>query len=94
MNNKDNPRHDDIFDDLKIKKQENDSRYEQLLRLIDLVFLCNDPTDILQSEEPLFENGFPVDMLLKVIKWLFIEQDIRYWNWSGRNMFMNGIKGI
>lgn len=24
--------------------------------------------------------------ILKAIKWLFIEQDIRYWNYSGRNM--------
>ena len=95
MNQKDNPKHDDIINDLKMKKQEGNAKYEQLLLLIDSVFLCKDPTDIfLQPTELLFEKGFPVDMILKVIKWLFIEQDIRYWNWSGRNMFMNGIRGI
>ena len=24
----------------------------------------------------------------------FIPQDITYWNWSGRNMLYNGIRGI
>ena len=33
-----------------------------------------------------FETGLPVDHIVKAIKWLFIEQDIRYWNYSGRNM--------
>ncbi len=44
MNGKDNPRHDDILNDLKMKKQESSANYEQFLLLIDLVFLCNDPT--------------------------------------------------
>ena len=38
--------------------------------------------------------GRPVEMLLKVIKWFFIEQDIRYWNYSGRNMLKNGIDAL
>lgn len=33
-----------------------------------------------------FSAGLPADHILKTIKWLFIEQDIRYWNYSGRNM--------
>ena len=28
----------------------------------------------------------PIYIVLLAIKWLFIEQDITYWNWSGRNM--------
>jgi len=95
MNGKDNPRHDDIFNDLKEKKNRNISNYEKLLGLINLVFLCNDPDDIFRTECKLsFDVGFSTELLLKVIKWLFVEQDIRYWNWSGRNMFMSGIKEI
>ena len=41
-----------------------------------------------------FRSGYPVDMICKCIKWLFIEQDITYWNWSGRNMLYNGIKNF
>ena len=36
-----------------------------------------------------FKTGLPVDHIVKVIKWLFIEQDITYWNTSGRSMLMN-----
>jgi hypothetical protein len=95
LNGKDNPRHDDISNDLKEKKQRNSTIYQNLLKLIDLVFLCNDPEDILRQERmPVFDVGFSIELLLKVIKWFFIEQDVRYWNWSGRNMLMSGIKGI
>jgi len=95
MNGKDNPRHDDIFNDLKAKKQRSDANYKHLLKLIDMVFLCNDPEDILREEHLLtFDVGFSTELLLKVIKWFFIEQDVRYWNWSGRTMFMSGINGI
>ena len=34
-------------------------------------------------------NNHPVEIILLAVKWLFIEQDITYWNWSGRNMFWN-----
>jgi hypothetical protein len=95
LNDKDNPRHDDIFNDLREKKQRNFDSYQHLLKLINLVFLCNDPEDILCKEPmPAFEVDFSIELLLKVLKWFFIEQDVRYWNWSGRNMLMSGINGI
>ena len=95
MNGKDNPKHDDIFNDLRIKKRENEVAYRQLLLMIDSVCLCNDPDDIIINYTNIFFNGgFSIDLILKIIKWLFIEQDVRYWNWSGRNMFMTRIKGI
>ena len=31
-----------------------------------------------------FTTGYSAEHILKVLKWLFIEQDIRYWNYSGR----------
>ena len=31
-------------------------------------------------------RGFSLEVVLKVLKWLWIEQDIRYWNYSGRQM--------
>jgi len=95
LNGKDNPRHDDIISDLKEKKQRNITNYQLILKLIDLVYLCNDPADIISKKHlPNFDEGFSLELLLKVIKWFFIEQDVRYWNWSGRNMLMSGINGI
>lgn len=34
----------------------------------------------------------PVAIILLAIKWLFISEDIAYWNWSGRNMFMGKLQ--
>lgn len=69
MNRKDNPRHDDILNDLKNKKQEDNAKYEQLLLLIDSVFHCKEPTDIfLQPSELLFEKGFPEKIHYSTVK--------------------------
>lgn len=79
------PKHEDIGTDLQTKKMENPEEYKKLYQLLEKVFNCYDV-----SEEEInsvsFENGLPVDHIVKTIKWLFIEQDIRYWNYSGRNM--------
>jgi len=84
---RDNPKHEDITNDLKNKKIENPQMYNELYRLIKQVYECK---DIVPSsyQNLSFSTGYPLDLILGVIKWFFIEQDIRYWNYSGRGMFM------
>lgn len=79
------PKHDDIGEDLKLKKAESPQEYARLYELIKRVYECVDVTDS-EMTALSFSVGFPVDHILKIVKWLFIEQDIRYWNYSGRNM--------
>ena len=79
------PKHDDLGSDLEKKKAENPVMYRKLYLLLRSVYECHDVADK-QMENIKFATGLPVDHILKVIKWLFIEQDIRYWNYSGRNM--------
>nr|DAP89336.1 MAG TPA: hypothetical protein [Caudoviricetes sp.] len=79
------PKHDDLGYDLALKKQENPILYARLYDLLKKVYTCHDVEDI-EMEGITFKTGLPVDHILKTIKWLFIEQDIRYWNYSGRNM--------
>jgi hypothetical protein len=97
MNNQDNPKHDDIFNDLREKKNSSPTAYAVLLNALTDVFNCKDPngiyTNYLQELSSL-SHGLHPELILKVVKWLFIEQDIRYWNWSGRHMFMGGIRAI
>lgn len=79
------PTHDDINADLLRKKEENPKQYSKLYALLKKIYLCNDVTD----EEMFaieFRSGFSVEHIAKVLKWFFIEQDIRYWNYSGRAM--------
>jgi hypothetical protein len=74
-----------LKDDLIAKKDSNPEMYKRLYLLLRRIYECHDVTDdeMLDIE---FSIGLSVDHILKTIKWLFIEQDIRYWNYSGRNM--------
>ena len=75
----------DIEKDLELKKAENPEEYAKLYDVLKKVFECHDVADE-ELEENVFETGYPVDHIVKATKWLFIEQDIRYWNYSGRGM--------
>jgi len=86
------PKHKDIFDDLSSKKRENAGLALRLRNAIQGVHDCEDTEQILANYESLsFQAGYSVELILKVIKWFLIEQDIRDWNYSGRAMFMNGV---
>ena len=79
------PKHQDFGEDLEAKKLKNPEMYKKLYKLLEKVYLCHDITD--EDIQPLhFTSGYSPEHILKAIKWLFIEQDIRYWNYSGRNM--------
>ena len=89
------PKHDDIFDDLRLKRQENIAMCSRLHHAIDRVYNCEDPERILPEYTDIkFKEGYLLDLILKVIKWFLVEQDIRDWNYSGRQMFKNGIDEI
>lgn len=79
------PKHSDLEIDLQVKKDENSEMYKRLYFLLKKVYECHDVADD-EMKELVFSSGLPVDHILKTIKWLFIEQDIRYWNYSGRRM--------
>lgn len=85
------PKHDDLKKDLDIKKNAEPQKYKQLFDLIERVYNCQDVNDI-ELKAVDFKSGyFQTDLIVKTYKWLFIEQDIRYWNYSGREMLWNGI---
>jgi len=85
MRKRNYPKHDDFEQDLLKKKKENPEMFKKLYRILRRIFECHDV-----SEEEInrikFNVGLPVDHIVKTTKWLFIEQDIRYWNYSGRYM--------
>jgi len=86
------PSHTDILEDLKLKKKEDPKKYQKLLRAIECVWNCEDPDEVLSKFGDVhFKKGYPTDLVLKVLKWLFIEQDVTYWNYDGRGMLMLAI---
>lgn len=90
---RDYPTHDDILNDLREKYLEAPDKYEILYAALSATYYCA-YIDLSTINSLHFESGFPCDLLIKTLKWLFIEQDIRYWNYSGRDMLWNGIYSI
>ena len=80
------PSHASILKDLEEKRLAAPMEYQKVALIINRVYAC----ECIPDEELLsldFKDlGHPIDHILKAIKWLFIEQDITYWNWSGRAM--------
>lgn len=83
------PSHQDIFNDLRAKKLENHKDFPLLLKAIEKVWNCEEPDDVLKNLD--FKKGYSPELLLKILKWLFIEQDITYWNYDGRTMLKMAI---
>lgn len=85
------PSHAEIINDLSLKKSKNSNEYKKISRVLKAIYYC------LPIDENIFDNisleaGLltPQEVCLTV-KWLFIEQDMMYWNYSGRAMFYNAL---
>lgn len=90
---RDYPTHDNVLDDLEEKYRDNPYDYAILYDIIGKTYYCEyADLSILDSLD--FKSGFSCDLLVKTLKWLFIEQDIRYWNYSGRDMLWKSIYSI
>ncbi len=79
------PKHEDIRNDLLKKRKENPVMYRKLYNCLKTIYECKD-IDTTKLKKINFSSGLPVDHIVMVVKWFFIEQDIRYWNYSGREM--------
>lgn len=86
------PSHKDVFADVKIKKQERSADLENLVSAIERVWNCEEPDVVLKDMKFSYKKGLSMELLLKILKWLFIEQDITYWNYDGRTMLLHAIK--
>ena len=85
-----NPSHADIITDLTNKKDENPILYNELFTIMENTYNCKS-VDLPKASKIKFASGYSCDLIIGSLKWLFIEQDIRYWNYSGREMLWNGI---
>lgn len=87
------PSHDDIYYDLEKKAEENPQEFDKVRKIIKQLFECSHVEDkIIRSLN--FATGYSIEAILKSIQWLFIEQDMTYWNWSGREMFYSHLKEL
>lgn len=73
-------------------KQQYSIEYLQLSTIINEIYQCKsyEPTKLRNLN--LFSHILSAEELVLTIKWLFIEQDVTYWNWSGRHMLYQALK--
>jgi len=93
------PRHDSIIKLVQLIKKENKQGFSLMKEAIRKIYYCEEPIDILKEQKflPILNikvDGIKYETLLKVIKWLFIEQDVTYWSFSGRAMFYKGLQNV
>jgi len=89
------PRHDFIIEDLILKKQNLSAQeFQNLILSITDIYNCISVTNARNHVQNQQCIGESYELVLKVIKWFFIEQDITYWAESGRQMLYNAITSI
>ncbi len=85
---KSNPKHEDIAEEFKKKAQKFNKK--TILKAVELTFKGFEGEEVLRKlsvkEETSISGEISLLTLLKILKWMFIEQDIRDWNYSGRKM--------
>jgi len=91
--------HAEIASDFAIKKNENEDGFRDLLEAMEE--MCTgveaDVDEILKKHPNLqaaFRIGSNVEILLKVLKWMFIMEDIVYWNYDGRMKLYNYLRTV
>jgi hypothetical protein len=92
-------KHIEIAHDLRKKKKENKRKFKDLFNAITEIYKCreNDVDKILEKYNDLnksFKKGAKVEVLLKIVKWLFIMEDIVYWDNEGRSFLFNFLKYV
>lgn len=87
------PSHNDVMTALKYFKTKSPEKYPVIKKLLYDIFNCYkidlSSSISLGSFKDYKDIEHPIEIILLAIKWLFIEQDITYWNWSGRQMLWN-----
>lgn len=86
-----NPSHQDIFNALAYCLDAHPDGYSAIRKAIIDIYNCNF-TDLSQINEHFVDYcgiEHPIQIILLAIKWLFMEQDCAYWNYSGRRMLFD-----
>lgn len=88
-----NPSHNDIFEALVCCKKECPNEYYDVRKAIIAIYECNN-MDLSHINAYFFDfedTSHPIQIILLAIKWLFMEQDCAYWNYSGRKMLFDAL---
>ena len=88
-----NPSHQDIINALIDCKSNTKNNYNNVKNAIIDIYNCIDVdfSKIRANFHDFAGQEHPIQIILLAIKWLFMEQDCAYWNYSGRQMLFNAL---
>lgn len=88
-----NPSHQDIINALMACKNNIKNNYDDVRNAIVNIYNCIDVdfSKINATFSDFAGQEHPIQIILLAIKWLFMEQDCAYWNYSGRKMLFNAL---
>lgn len=86
-----NPSHSDIIDTLASCRDEHPKEYGRVKEAIIGIYNCEDVflDNVSASFRDYEGTERPIQIILLAVKWLFMELDCAYWNYSGRKMLMD-----
>ena len=89
--------HKEIAEDLRKKRKENPKAFKAFSEVLTKIYNSTEnDVDVLLKEHRLlkksFKKGGNVELLLKIIKWMFIMEDIVYWDNEGRAFLYNFLR--
>ncbi|MGO9529018.1 MAG: hypothetical protein ACLP0A_15755 [Verrucomicrobiia bacterium] len=85
------PRQDTLFTELGKLTGLSGTHKREILGAVRRVWECENVDDVL-SGLARFSGNVDAERLLKLAMWLFIEQDVTYWSYTGRSMLRSGIE--
>lgn len=89
-----NPSHQDIFNALIECRASYPNKYNLVKTTITKIYNCEE-VDLSTPSDAYFLDyegiKHPIEVILLAIKWLFMEQDCAYWNYSGRRMLYTSL---
>jgi len=90
------PDHNFVLNDLRNKKQMlTQVQWRNFLNGVAILYNCGTYNAALQQMGQLpVGNGHSYELLIKLIRWFFNEQDVTYWSGQGRAMFYNAIQSV
>lgn len=89
-----NPSHQDICNALEYCREAFPEEYEKVRQAISDIY-CGREYDLSGINATFCDDEgqeHPIQIILLAIKWLFMEQDCAYWNYSGRQMFFKALQ--
>jgi hypothetical protein len=75
--------------------QEDITLKDDFVAAVECAYNCDDINEVLLRYSRLLSTPErKAERALKLLKWMWIEQDITYWTGKGRQMLKRGIDGI